>query len=118
MFSHKIITATILGVVAVSSVPSTAQNTFEVQSSIEVQANDLDLSSEAGQRTLDMRLTDAVRKVCGPNRPVRELGARQNQLQCAADARQSFKEQRRIAISNAQSAERMAVREARSSNAG
>jgi UrcA family protein len=95
MFNRAILSAAALGV-AVFAAPLAAQEASTV-----VSYADLDLTTEAGRATLDSRLHRAVRDVCGgyPSRStLSRIGA---YYSCVAQARESYKEQVRIALENA-----------------
>lgn len=95
MFNRVIFPAAALALV-VFAAPLAAQDNSAV-----VTFGDLDLTTEAGRATLDTRLTRAVRSVCGgyPSRStLTQLGA---YYTCVAEARESYKEQVRVALENA-----------------
>ena len=77
------------------------------QSTAKVAIGDLNLTTEAGRATMEARLASAVRNVCGP-RPMHDLSQIANHRQCIRDARESYQEQVRIALNNA-NARRVAV---------
>ncbi|MFN3989678.1 MAG: UrcA family protein [Erythrobacter sp.] len=78
------------------------------QTSIAVPYSDLDLTSEAGRKTLDTRLARAARWVCGGSAPIRGLAQRAAVNQCLAEARASYAPQVELAL-NAANARRVAV---------
>lgn len=106
MFKTKIPAAIALGMIALTSIPANAHHNDEPTA--EVSYGDLDLTTESGQNSLDHRLQDAVRKVCGNSSNIRSLRDRRQFESCNTTARQSFESTRRIAISNAQDGTRMA----------
>lgn len=69
---------------------------------------DLDLTKEAGRKTLDVRLERATRKLCGKITQVRDLTQVAAQRQCLAEARASYRDQVELAL-NAANARRVAV---------
>ena len=58
-----------------------------------VQTADLDLASEAGQRTLDKRLSRAIIEVCGEASPT-DLAGQNKVLDCRTDAHNRFDAER------------------------
>lgn len=61
--THALVAATIAS--AAMAVPASAR---EVPMSVEVRYSDLDLSTEAGQRTLDRRIQRAAEQICDIDR--------------------------------------------------
>ena len=94
----KIFLASLL---AFSATPALAQPPVTATSI--VQTADLDLSSQAGQRALDHRLTQAVKEVCGTASPA-DLAGQNNIRQCRVDtlAKLSSDREERIAAASAQ----------------
>jgi UrcA family protein len=76
--------------------------------SISVPYGDLDLTKDAGRRTLDARLERAARKACGSAAPVRDLSELRNQRDCMIGARTAYQVQVELALNNA-NARRVAV---------
>lgn len=76
--------------------------------SVAVPFGDLDLTKEAGRRTLDTRLERAARKVCGGAAPVRELSEMRNHRECMIGTRTAYQAQVELALNNA-NARRVAV---------
>jgi UrcA family protein len=76
--------------------------------SVAVPFGDLDLTKDAGRRTLDQRLERAVRTICGGAAPVRDLSQLQNYRTCILGARTAYQSQVEIALNNA-NARRVAV---------
>lgn len=95
MFNRKIAAALTLGMAAISTVPAAAQT--PITTSTQVVTGDLDLSSEAGQRQLEIRLRGAVREVCGFQPSPRKLAEHSRYRSCVTDARDSFVWNRHIA---------------------
>jgi len=74
---------------------------------VTVQTNDLDLTSEAGQRTLDRRISAAMRAVCKVSG--RDLNAIRARAECRETALASASAEKERAIAMAKfSAERLA----------
>jgi UrcA family protein len=76
--------------------------------SVAVPFGDLDLTKDAGRRTLDARLDRAARKVCGGSAPVRDLSQLRNHRDCMIGARTAYQAQVELALNNA-NARRVAV---------
>lgn len=77
--------------------------------SVSVPYGDLDLTKDAGRRTLDARLERAARKVCGgATTPVRDLSQLQNYRTCVTGARTAYQAQVELALNTA-NARRVAV---------
>jgi UrcA family protein len=76
--------------------------------SVAVPFGDLDLTKDAGRRTLDARLDRAARKLCGSAAPVRDLSELRNQRDCMIGARTAYQVQVELALNNA-NARRVAV---------
>ena len=74
---------------------------------VAVPYGDLDLTKEAGRKTLDQRLARATRKVCG-DAPMRDLTRRAAHRACLVEAEASYKPQVELAL-NAANARRVAV---------
>ncbi len=68
--------------------------------SVDVRYRDLDLVAAAGRATLDRRLSQAVRTICG--RPSADLAEMQMRRACVAEARASASSQKAIAIARAE----------------
>lgn len=77
------------------------------QVSVSVPYGDLDLTRDAGRKTLEARLARATRKICG-SAPTRGLARRQAWQACLADARASYGPQVELAL-DAANARRVAV---------
>lgn len=75
--------------------------------SVAVPYGDLDLTREAGRKTLDARLARATRRVCG-SAPTHDLTRRQAWQACLAEARASYGPQVELAL-DAANARRVAV---------
>ena len=67
-----------------------------------VRTADLDLSSAAGQRTLDRRLSQAIVEVCGDASPA-DLAGQNKVRSCRADAHQRLATERDQRIASASS---------------
>lgn len=76
--------------------------------SVTVPYGDLDLTKEAGRKTLDARLERAAQKVCGPVGSLRDLAQLQARRTCLAEARVSYQTQL-VAALDAANARRVAV---------
>jgi UrcA family protein len=76
--------------------------------SVSVPYGDLDLTKDAGRRTLDARLERAARKVCGGATPVRHLSQLKNYRTCVTGARTAYQAQVELALNTAH-ARRVAV---------
>ncbi len=94
----KIFLATLL---AFTATPALAEPPQYVSSTVQVA--DLDLSTDAGQRKLDRRLTIAAREVCGTASPI-DLVGQNDVLKCRQDALASVAADRdqRIAAASSQ----------------
>ena len=68
-----------------------------------VQVGDLDLASQAGQRTLDKRLSQAIVEVCGDPSPA-DLAGQNKARSCRSDARARLNAERDQRIARASSA--------------
>lgn len=101
-----------LGLAAIAAIPAAAND------QVAVDASHLDLASAAGQKALDTQLRAAVNKVCGIRPVTTDLQTKRSHRECASDARASYAEQRRIAITNARGGDRMAVSDAASARVG
>jgi len=113
MFNRKILAAGVLGLAALTATPAAAQT------SVVVETADLQLASEAGQRTLDTRLRTAVRTICGDRPSALALGETQTYRQCVATSTASFQSPRQVAIAKATDTVRMAINDdSQSNNAG
>jgi len=86
------------------SLPSVAADT----KSVEVVTADLDLASDAGRKTLDRRLSGAVRQICGGLTAATDRNFRSSYNQCVVETRSNYDQQVRVAIAN-DSAPRMAA---------
>lgn len=84
-----------------ASVPASAGDTTEEK----VYYSDLDLTSEAGQETLDQRIRGAVKRVCGPIEP--SAAGYLSHSACKKAAFTSARGQMKVAIARA--GERRAV---------
>ena len=87
---------------------ATAAPAFAAPASIAVPYGDLDLTKEAGQKTLDIRLARAARQLCGGVTSARDLQRMSAYRACLAEARASWGEQVELALDNA-NARRVAV---------
>lgn len=76
--------------------------------SVSVPYGDLDLTKDAGRRTLDARLSRAARTVCGGVAPSRNLSQMQDYRNCVIGARTAYQVQVELALNNA-NARRVAV---------
>jgi UrcA family protein len=69
---------------------------------------DLDLTKDAGRKTLDIRLARATRKVCGGAAPMRNLAMAKAYRECLAEVKTGYQSQVELALNNA-NARRVAV---------
>lgn len=69
---------------------------------------DLDLTKDAGRKTLDIRLARATRQVCGGSLPVRDLARAKAFRECVAEVKTGYQGQVELALNNA-NARRVAV---------
>ncbi len=81
--------ATLIAATALATVtvPAVAQTSGYEAVTTEVRYDDLNLSTPAGQASLDTRIAGAVRKVCGVSSGSRSLKENQAQRSCARKAR-------------------------------
>lgn len=80
--------------------PALAQPAPLANPSVTVQHRDLDLSTEAGAKSLDRRIWRAVVEVCG-TAPDYDLQGKNDVRQCRADTRQLASEQAEQVIADA-----------------
>ncbi|MEL6216427.1 MAG: UrcA family protein [Pseudomonadota bacterium] len=106
MFNRIALTALALGIAASASAPALAKT--EIEKTETVAIDDLNLTTEAGRATMERRLDRAVRSVCGDRPALRDLPAWADYRGCIAGARESYKEQVRVALNKA-NARRVAV---------
>lgn len=105
MFLRTLTLALALGA-ATATAPAAAQ------SEIRVSIADLDLASKAGQETLDRRLENAARRVCGGMPSLTNRSLVSEYRACVAAAEERYAPQRTIAINRAlegQKSKRVAV---------
>lgn len=69
---------------------------------------DLDLTKDAGRKTLETRLARATRKVCGGSAPLRDLAQAKAYRECLAEVKTGYQGQVELALNNA-NARRVAV---------
>lgn len=69
---------------------------------------DLDLTKDAGRKTLEIRLARATRQVCGGSLPVRDLSRAKAYRECLAEVKTGYQSQVELALNNA-NARRVAV---------
>jgi UrcA family protein len=103
MFIRIALTAAALACAAITPAAARAETL-----SVAVPFGDLDLTKDAGRRTLDVRLDRAARKVCGGVAPVRDLAELRNHRDCLIGARTAYQVQVELALNNA-NARRVAV---------
>ena len=73
------------------------------QQSVTVEYEDLDLSTPEGQQTLDMRINDAARAVCGADQQMSGTRIRDRQTRtCVANAKKQVKSQIAARIGDSQ----------------
>ena len=77
------------------------------KASISVHTSDLDLASEAGQATLEARVSHAVDQLCG-NAHSRSTWEEQNYASCSREARAEVRAQVDAVVAAAENARRMA----------
>ncbi len=102
MFNRFILAAFALGLTAAPAHAAAGNTT------VRVAIADLDLTGEAGRATLDARLENAIRNVCGLRPSIRDLGGFVEYRACLVQARASYQEQVGLALNNA-NARRVAV---------
>jgi UrcA family protein len=78
---------------AIKAAPALAQEPVSPINVSLVRTADLDLGSDAGRRTLDRRLTQAVREVCGTASDV-DLEGKNDVRQCRAETLAKARSQR------------------------
>src|SRR5690349_16365771 len=93
----NIVLVSLLGTIALQAAPASAQTVSK-----RVSYADLDLATAAGQKTLERRISRAVREVCG-----RGMGAISaydivSTSRCMAEARNSTRDQFAFAVRRAQ----------------
>src|SRR5688500_3281570 len=72
---YIVLTSALITTAAIKAAPALAQEPAASQTNISrVQTADLDLGSDAGRRTLDLRLARAAREVCGTASDVDVVG--------------------------------------------
>jgi len=103
MFNRITIVAA-AAVLGVMSAPALA-----TQRSVEVSIADLNLSGEAVRATLETRLARALRKACGARPSARDLSGVSGYRTCQERARESYRDQVRVAVDIAVKANRVAV---------
>lgn len=69
---------------------------------------DLDLTKDAGRKTLETRLARATRQVCGGAMPIRDLSRAKAYRECLAEVKTGYQSQVELALNNA-NARRVAV---------
>lgn len=87
---------------SISAAPATAQG-VPAQSTLAVSYADLDLTTDAGIRTLDRRILSAVQQACGPVSAF-DLSGTNRARECRADALARLDLQRQTAIAAARQA--------------
>lgn len=87
-------------VAALPAAPAAAQG-VPAQATLAVSYADLDLTTEAGVRTLDRRILTAVQQACGPTSDF-DLAGRNVARACRADALERLSAQRQTAIAAAE----------------
>lgn len=81
---------------------------FAEPATVTVPFGDLDLTKDAGRKTLEIRLARATRKVCGGSVPMRNLAMAKAYRECLAEVKTGYQSQVELALNNA-NARRVAV---------
>jgi len=98
MFKNTLSLAIALGIAAAAS-PLAAQDDTQIE--VRVSIADLDLTTKAGQATLDRRLNSAARKVCGGKPSVRDLTVVLAYRACRKETREQYWGARMVAVNRA-----------------
>ncbi|MEE4206850.1 MAG: UrcA family protein [Erythrobacter sp.] len=106
MFNRTITIALAAALAGVAALPAAAR--AEEPATVTVRIADLDLTSEAGRKTLDRRIALAARKVCGGAPDLRNLAGFAAYRNCVDAAHASTQEQVRVAL-DAANARRVAM---------
>lgn len=103
MFTRIVLPALALACAATTPALASAQ-----PATVYVPFGDLDLTKDAGRKTLEIRLARASRQVCGGVSPVRDLSRINAYRECLAEVETGYRVQVELALNNA-NARRVAV---------
>ena len=105
MFTRIVLPALALACAATATTPALAS---AQPATVYVPYGDLDLTKDAGRKTLETRLARATRQVCGGAVPVRDLSRAKAYRECLAEVKTGYQGQVELALNNA-NARRVAV---------